>query len=380
MKTLVFVIESLNLGGAEKSLISLLQNLDDSKYNVDLIYFKNDGFFKNEVPDEVNQIVLPFPKLSKWDRLKYAFKRKTNKNYHHAQLLWPLVGSYLKVYDKKYDIAVAYNQGFATYFTNNCIQAKYKYAWINTDYRKAGYRIEFDLKFYRHFDKIICVSAHSENSFLTACAEVGFKPPSMIIKDIIDTGFVRQRANAELKHEFDTQQLNIVSVGRLSSVKGFELSVAACEILVGRGHPIKWFVVGEGSLRSELEKLIRDKNLQTHFFLLGADPNPYPYIKHCDIFVQTSLFEGLGLTVIEAALLCKPIVSTNFPTVYGIIEDEKTGLIAEMNAVDIAGKIERIIRDVELKKRLIENLSRRENNHKTESLEKINSLFNTPSH
>lgn len=131
---------------------------------------------------------------------------------------------------------------------------------------------------------------------------------------------------------------------------------------------------------AELEKLIRDKNLQTHFFLLGADPNPYPYMKHCDIFVQTSRFEGLGLTVIEAALLCKPIVSTNFPTVFGIIENEETGLIAEMEPVDIAEKIERIIQDVELKKRLIENLSRRENNDKTESLEKINSLFNTPSH
>jgi glycosyltransferase involved in cell wall biosynthesis len=92
--------------------------------------------------------------------------------------------------------------------------------------------------------------------------------------------------------------------------------------------------------------------------------------------VQTSLFEGLGLTVIEASYLNKPIVCTNFPTVYSILEHEKTGLIAEMNAIDIANNIERLILDKKLKKVLIKNLTNKENNDKEISLKKVNELFN----
>lgn len=374
-KKIAFVIESLQLGGAEKSLVTLLQHLDDSKYEVDLIYFHPDGFFKEMVPKTVHHIVLEFPKISFFERLKYAFKKKSVKNYHNAQLFWPLVEPHLKKIEKEYDIAVAYNQGFATYFTQKFISAKTKYAWINTDYRKAGYRIEFDKDFYIGFKKVVCVSPKAENSFLEACKADDFKPDTIVIGDIIDPEFVRRQADSELKIKFDNRRINIVSVGRLSSVKGFDLAIDACRILNSKEYPVSWYIIGEGSMRTELEKQIHDKKLEKNFFLPGADPNPYPYIKNCDIYVQTSLFEGLGLTVIESAMLCKPIVSTNFPTVYGIIENEKTGLISEMNARDIAEKTERIILDKDLKNTLSENLKQKEYRDTEKSLEKINRLF-----
>ena len=98
-------------------------------------------------------------------------------------------------------------------------------------------------------------------------------------------------------------------------------------------------------------------------------------MKACDIYVQTSLFEGLGLTVIEASILRKPIVCTNFPTAFGILKDGETGLIAEMTAESIAENIERLINDVELKNKLIANLSQQKNKDKEESLNKIDQLL-----
>ena len=112
--------------------------------------------------------------------------------------------------------------------------------------------------------------------------------------------------------------------------------------------------------------------------MLGAKINPYPYMKACDIYVQTSLFEGLGLTVIEAAILQKPIVCTNFPTAYNILKDNETGLIAEMNPNAIAEQIEKLIKDESLRKKLISNLEQQENKDKEQSLLQFENLINMP--
>ncbi len=134
--------------------------------------------------------------------------------------------------------------------------------------------------------------------------------------------------------------------------------------------------MGEGSERHYLEKLIKKYKIENSFFLIGAVNNPYPYINDCDIFAQTSLFEGLGTTVIEASFLNKPIVCTNFPSVYGILKDNETGLIAEMNVDSIVTKIELLINNESLKNKLITNLSRLENKDKEETLMQFEKLMN----
>src|SRR5665647_2564899 len=91
--------------------------------------------------------------------------------------------------------------------------------------------------------------------------------------------------------------------GRLHYVKGFEMAIEACEMLVRNGYDIKWYIVGEGEERKALEQKIMDKNLKEVFILAGVKANPYPYIRQCDIYVQTSLFEGRCLTITEAKIL-----------------------------------------------------------------------------
>ena len=116
------------------------------------------------------------------------------------------------------------------------------------------------------------------------------------------------------------------------------------------------------------------------FNLIGFRENPYPFIKNCDIYVQTSLFEGLGLTVIEASILNKPIVTTNFPTAFSILEHKKTGVIAEMNPEDIAFGIQRVINDNDFRKQLIENLENQVDNEKEKTLKKVKKLITITSY
>lgn len=374
-RKIVFVIESLHLGGAEKSLVTLLQNLDSAVYDVELLTIVEGGFFKDKVPDWVRWEVIPSAPITLYQRITYFLQKQLSRNKHHAQLLWPIIAKNYTRRTQKYEVAVAYGQGFPTYFVNQKLIANKKYAWLNTDYTKAGYHIQSDYSTYRNFNKIIAVSDEARESFLETLSHFGKTLEVEVIKDISDTIRILEQANSQLKFRFDSKKINILSVGRLAASKGFALAIEACKILKGKGYPIHWYIVGEGTERSSLEKQIANNNLEKSFSLVGAETNPYPYMKACDIYVQTSLFEGLGLTVIEAAILQKPIVCTNFPTAYGILKDGETGLIAEMTAESIAENIERLINDVELKNKLIANLSQQKNKDKEESLSKIEQLL-----
>lgn len=377
MKRIVFVIESLHLGGAEKSLVTLLHCLDYTKYQVALLLFNQGGIFLNQVPPRVRIIYSQVPKLSFVDRFYHFVLRKyKGTKFHKAQLFWSVIKN--KRFDEveKYDMAIAYNQGFATYFVATYIMAKTKYAWLNIDYKQAGYNINFDYDFYTKYNKVIAVSQQAKNSLKTELQKINQKLPIQIIKDIIDKDQLMVLANAEQEIKFKADTINIVTVARWAKQKGLDLAIASCKKLIDKGYKVNWYAVGEGPEHKYLERLIEQNNLKEVFFLIEATNNPYPYMKNCDIYVQTSLFEGLGLTVIEASYLNKPIVSTNFNTIYSIIEDEKTGLVADMNPKSIAAKIERLITDKALRGTFSNNLAKYKNNDKEETLKKLSELFN----
>jgi len=156
------------LGGAEKSLVTLLNNLDYTKYNVDVLIITNGGIFEKEVPEEVNIIRYNiFQETSNIQktflRIRYFIARKLNKKQHDAVKHWRIFEKSLPAIHNKYDIAIAYSQGFSTYFTATKITADKKYAWINIDYKKAGYNIKIDLPFYKKFNVIVAVSQEVKN-------------------------------------------------------------------------------------------------------------------------------------------------------------------------------------------------------------------------
>ncbi|MBI9041548.1 glycosyltransferase [Lutibacter sp.] len=376
MKKVVYIIESLNLGGAETSLVTFLINLDYSKYEVDLILFTEENFFINYLPKEVNVIIIDFPKINIINRIKYKCQRIFNfKKSHSAQILWKLIDSKLKVFEKDYDIAHAYNQGFSTYYTSKFIKSKKKLAWINIDYQKVKYKIQFDFPFYTKYDKVIAISNKVKQGFEEELNKINKTVDIETIKLFADEKILEQKSSENLPIKFDKNKINIVTTCRLSKQKGLHLAIESCRKLINKGYEIHWYVVGEGEERGNLEKLIRKNKISNHFTLLGKTTNPFPYMKACDIYVQTSIFEGWGLTVIEALLLRKLVVSTNFPTAYDIIVNNMTGLISEMESDDIVRNIERYILDEDFTESIKENLLKRKNFDKEESLNKLEEII-----
>ena len=150
---------------------------------------------------------------------------------------------------------------------------------------------------------------------------------------------------------------NILSVGRLMSQKGFDLAISAASILKKRNMDFHWYIVGDGELRKDLENQIENEGIQSEFTILGIKENPYPYIKACTIFAQTSRYEGKSVVLDEAKILAKPIVVTNYATVNDQIIDRREGIVVDMTPEGIANGIAELLGNKQLRKSLENYLS-----------------------
>nr|WP_247872412.1 glycosyltransferase [Turicibacter sanguinis] len=163
----------------------------------------------------------------------------------------------------------------------------------------------------------------------------------------------------------------MLTIGRLAHQKGYDIALEACRILRDEGVNVRWYALGVGPLENEIRKLINDYQLEDYFILLGVKSNPYPYIKDCDIYVQTSKFEGFGLAIAEARMLNKPIVTTRFDAVYNQMIHGKNGLVVDMNGKSVAEGIKQFIEDKQLKKSIMKYLT----NEKKGNIEELEKFY-----
>lgn len=366
-KKVLFMMDSLTCGGAEKSLVSLLPLLDYDKVDVTLMLQKRGGVFECYVPKEVNIVSMPQPSglASLFGRLSYSLKIRLygmlGKKEHLAETYWKSIGWTLKPMrqDCQYDYAFAYQQGFPTYYVVNHVSAKKKYTWANVDLMKAGYNVDYNAAVYDQYDRVIGVS-DAVSSDLVSQGYVRDKSKVVTIYDILNPSLIREMSKKPgFTKEFDGTRL--VTTGRMTHQKGYDLAVKAADELRKRGYKFRWSFVGDGVKRPEIEKLIEERHLEDYIELLGEQSNPYPFMAAADIYVQTSIFEGFGLTVTEARILGKAEVCTNFPCAYNQITDGENGLICEMTPEDIANKIEMLLTDKELKAKLEDTVAREVN-------------------
>lgn len=349
-----FFIDSLDCGGAEKSLVSLLPLLDYTKIDVDLMMVHRGGVFEEYIPQQVNIVDFPSPKGFYWEICLLGFRiiRRLFPNRHGAEMRWRTMSSAYRVLAKSYDVAIAYQQGFPTYYLTEKVKATKKFAWINVDLEKAGYRSSFNRPFYDKMDKIVPVSDR-----LCEMLKVSHYVNSSklyTVFDILNVDLIKRMSLEQVLEKSDSSELVIATVGRMVAPKGYDLAVEAAKILKAKGISFKWYFVGGGGMRPEIERMISDYELENNIVLVGMTPNPYPYMAMADIYVQTSKFEGFGLTLNEARILNKPVISTNFPVVYNQIRDGENGLICEMTAASITERIMLLASNLKLREKLID--------------------------
>lgn len=385
-KKILFIIDSLNCGGAEKSLISLLPLLDYKKYDIDLMIISRGGVFEKYVPPIVNIIDFIPHKSNLISKIHYIICKKffsikirllntLGIKRHFAEILWDSTCRAITKFKTHYDIAVAYQQGFPTYYVATKISATKKIAWINADITNVGYRKNFNKKFYKYFNHIVPVSEQLNNILANAYSD--FPSKSTVIYDIINPSLISQMAQAKPTESSINNVLSIVTTARLIQQKGHNLAIDAAKILKENGIDFKWLFIGDGPRYKQIAHEIAINNLEQNISLLGELSNPYPYMANCDIYVQTSIHEGFGLTISEAKVLHKPIVSTNFTVIHNQLSNETNGLIVEKNGKAIANAIIKLTTNNSLKTQIIDNLKKEINTTTITEPTKVMTLFDS---
>ena len=377
-RSILFVINTLGIGGAERALISLISALPEDEFDIDLLVITGQGELVREIPDHVSLIsdCKPVSVLSKEGRdlLKRRCIRAFFKNgqgigllpymmtngfdmlrkgrFLPDKILWRLLADSCVRPDKNYDLAVAYIEGGATYYVADHVKANRKVAFVHIPYSAAGYTRGLDRNCYRAFDRVYAISEPMAADLAEFYPEIRSKIG--VFENLLDTGRIK-KMSLETGFTDGYSGSRIVSLLRLTSQKAVDISVEAMARLRTLGFSARWYVFGDGDERDRLEELIRERGLESDFILCGTVPNPYPFIREADLYVHASRFEGRSIAVREAMALGTAVIVSDVPGNREHIKDGVNGLLCRMDPEDIADKIISLISDRDLCKKLGDN-------------------------
>ena len=384
--SIFIVIHYLEIGGAEISLIGLLQALDYSKYDVDLFVYSHRGELMQFIPKKVNllpeipeyaQIERPMKDALKdgyWRivlrrliaKRRFARYKKSKHPVDNGAVFGYVFDSVTPVlpsldYLGEYDLAISFLTPHN--IVADKVKAKKKAAWIHTDYSKIDVDAELELPVWSKFDHVVSISDQVTENFLSVFPSL--KDKIVRIDNILSPKFVRERAEhippEVVRKEMPKEDgvTNLLSVGRFCYAKNYDNVPDICRRIIESGVNVRWYLIGYGGDEPLIRSKITEAGMENHVIILGKKSNPYPYIKACDIYVQPSRYEGNSVTVREARILCKPVVVTDYSTARNQVKDGVDGVIVPMDnaqcAVGIAGLVADHSRSVKIVDFLSEN-------------------------
>lgn len=375
---ILFVTASLGLGGSEKCMSEMIRRIDLTKYNVTILSLIEGNYIHQfdkkinvingvssltEMTASTKQYIL---NIKNWksprkifSKIKMALECK-NSYYHIGQYIWENIKTYIQNFNEEFDVVIGYGQGIATYYTIDKItNVKKKILWLNTDLEKAHYNIDYISKYYNQADFIVTDSQNGKRLVSRLFPKMSSK--TVCVPNMLNVYDIKEKST-QYQPKINQNYTSILTVGRLCEAKAIHLAVEAAAILKNSGYKFKWYIIGDGNDRPKITAKINELDVADCFILLGANPNPYPWFANCDIYVQTSIYEGSCMTINEAMIFCKPIITTNFEAAYEKI-NENNGIITEMTDNSIAQGIKKLLDNPTLQKELIEFQSKNQINY-----------------
>ncbi|MCI8326613.1 MAG: glycosyltransferase, partial [Lachnospiraceae bacterium] len=246
-----------------------------------------------------------------------------------------------------YDLAIAYLEGGAAYYVADHVKARKKAAFIHIDYGKAGYTRKLDRDCYLTYDRVFTVSDEVKDHFLKFYPEC--EERTKVFRNLINQEEIKRKAKEEGGFSDSFDGIRILTVGRLTYQKAYEIAIDVMKKLKEESFPVRWYVLGEGSEREKLEKQIAELGLQEDFLLMGAVQNPYPYYKQCDLYVHATRFEGKSIAIQEAQTLGCAIVASDCSGNREQIESGVDGILCDLDVDAIKDSICILILDENLR-------------------------------
>lgn len=381
VKKILIVTHSMELGGAERALLGLLNNIDYNKVSVDLFLERHAGELFEYIPPKVNLLpenpayaCMAVPASQVFKKLKfgvalgrYIGKKKADEFIRGNNLSdgTAVVLEYSQKYvvkfmpmisDEEYDLVISFLTPH--YFAAEKAKGKMKIAWIHTDYSVVEIDRGSELQMWNKFDTIISISPEVSKSFLKTFPEL--KNKIAVIPNMHPEAFIKGKAQEFTPEDEmpDDDSLCFLSVGRFCTAKNFDNLPFICkELIETHGIKVKWYIIGYGTDTELIKSNIRKAGMENNVIILGKKSNPYPYIRQCDFYIQPSRYEGNAVTVNEALILGKPVVITDYSTARSQINHGVDGVIVPLENKACAAGIAGFINDKELQEKIKTNIA-----------------------
>lgn len=361
MRSIAFIMTEMDTGGVSEALIEMLSRFDYDRYRVTLWLDKGIGPEQARLDPRVEirywgqdePLLAPLKRGQLLTFLRRTSHRLLGRYYikcndKHA---YHCIRSLPNIETEVYDYVICY-QGVSPLAIPNAlhrIQGREKILWIHGDLGREGKVMPFCKRNYHRFHRAIAVSQAARDLFVQQ-----YDYPverTSVFHNLVDVPQILRQAQLPAAH--DMEHPAIVTVGRLSPEKGQTMIPAAMRQLLDAGFDAHWYLVGDGVSRPDIQKEIETHQVSDRVSLLGRQENPFPYMRSADIYVQTSFTEGWCLTVQEARLLGKCVVSTPLPAIMEQITHGENGLIcADASPKALAHSISLLLQDPALRQKL----------------------------
>ena len=333
----LFLIQDLGRGGAEKVLVNLVNQMDKERFDISVQTLFDVGVNRESLNPEICYIP--------------GYRNEFHGNSYLIKLLPPCF-LYWYIIRDKYDCVISYLEGSPARIISGCNNPGIKkLAWIHTTFSKKNYCIGFwnshaAMRAYKKFDRIVCVSNSVKDSFFS------WYPIDRVdtVYNTIDVDAIESMAKETIDDvEFDRKCINVISAGKIQKVKAFDRLAAIHKKLSDEGIPLHTYLLGTGEEEVALRKYVCQNGIDDSFTIIGFRSNPYKYMKNADLYICSSVREGFSTAITEALILGLPVVSTDCGGAKELLgESNEYGIVTENNEDSLYCQMKRLLLDRDL--------------------------------
>jgi len=363
---ILLVSTDMHIGGVTTALLALLNTLDYSRFNVDLLLYNHHGPLQAEIPSRVN--LLPPAQQSggagKYlspgyiaDRARAIYLEKARKKPAEALQVRARRGArYSRRLEKEYDLAISFIEFWPLYYVAEFVKAKHKMAWIHNDYSMGAINIKYDEYAFPFYDRIVLVARECARDFNALDRDYAAK--GVFLPNIVSESLVRGRGAQKSDRTLDKGKIRLITVARVTfRQKAQDRAVRAFDSLrrEGKLEGVIWYIVGDGEDFEKLRSLVNELGRSEEIILLGSTLSPLPLVSQCDAFFLPSVFEGKPIAATEAQMLGLPLLLTDFTSAHSVVENGVDGLITENSEEGVRRGLEKLCETPGLLDELREN-------------------------